>query len=591
MAGDTVRSLTGREWEIRTSLPADDVDLGCGGPPVPGAVVSVLRARGVSDPVSWLRPDIRAFMPDPHVLPRMAEAAQRLARAATAGERVALLGDYDVDGATSAAQLSLWFESLTGDRPRIHIPDRLLEGYGPSISAVEALAKDGRTLLVIQDSGTGPAAAPPIARARDLGMDVVVIDHHEAAEGSPNPEGMFVNPKLPDSRAAGLEHLCTAGLTFLAAVAANRELRRIGWFDAARGRSEPDLRRLLGLVALGTVADVVPLVGLNRAYVRAGLGRMGENAGLAALMRETGREEPTAYDLGFVLGPCINAGGRMGDTSRGARLLASSDTGGCAALARELREANEERRVVQSRMLAEAAGMLESLGGVGAEDNVLVFHSPEWSPGVIGVAAGRMRESLERSVVFVGAGGKGSGRSVPGFNMGQAFLRAAADGLLVKGGGHAAAAGLTIDPARLGEFRAFLRVASAGVRLRPGLVEMSVGVAEAADLRLARALATMSPTGIGNPAPRVLVRGGTLSDPRIVGGRHVKATLREGRFGGGGAALDVMAFEASETALGRLLLDSEGRRLDLSGRLGENAWNGRNNARLSPEDAFDPGHA
>lgn len=567
-----------RSWNLSLPEKMEGITLG-DETWIPGDVVSICKARGIEDVAAWLNPDFRSFMPDPLVLPRMKEFSERLAKAVWTSERIALFGDYDVDGATSVSQIHHWYSELTGVEPRIYIPDRKKEGYGPNEGAMKILASEGHSLVIIQDSGTGRAAMGPISKARELGMDVLVLDHHEAPEDGALPDAILVNPKMPDSKSAGLDYLCTAGLTFLSLVATGRLLREQGFF---KDRKEPDLRLLLGLVSLGTVSDVVPLKGLNRAYVRLGVHRSDANPGLHALMTVTGREEPTAYNCGFVWGPCINAGGRLGDTSRGARLLSSRDPDFCEFMAKELKEVNEERKAVQSRIIDQAIAMLRDEPDLEREDRVVVLYREDWNPGVIGVAAGKLKDRLERSVVFIGEGGKGSARAISGFNIGQAFIRATERGLLIRGGGHSAAAGLTIDPSRLEEFKVFLDEASRGVKIKPGEIEACYGLEEVG-LPLVRAFAWMGPFGIGNPMPRVMIKDGVAERVNQMKGRHLKFRLTQpDRSDVPG--IDVVAFDVVDLPLGEVIKSVEGRRIHVIGKLSEENWNGRFEVRMTLED-------
>ena len=544
---------------------------------VPPQVCEVLHRRGITNMSEWLQPTLKAFMPDPYVLPSVEAAARRMCQAVRDGEQVALYGDYDVDGATSVGQTYRWFAPLSvpGRLPFRYIPDRLKEGYGPNSKAMETLAGQGVTLLVVQDSGT--SALEPLAHAVSLGMDVVVLDHHEPREDGVMPPAIVVNPKLLASLPVGLDYLCTAGLTFLVLVACNRLLRDEGWF-AETGKVEPDLRELVMMAALGSVCDVVPLVGLNRALVSAGLGVMDRNPGVFALMNATQNHKHTAHSCGYIWGPCINAGGRLGDTSQGATLLSSDDPEKCAVMAEALLALNKERRGVQDAIMDKAYLMIDEAGGVGDPSRVLVLYNPEWHPGVIGVAAGKLKEELRRSMVFIGAGGKGSARAVKGFNIGRAFLEAVENGMLIKGGGHAAAAGLTVDPARIPELLAFLQSRSVGIVLSPVKLEL-VLEADAVPMSLMRTLMLMEPTGVANRPPKVMLTGGKLCDIQVRKGRHIKATLRKGRGG-----TDIMVWNCMDTVMGRMLLSHEGALLDAVGRLSINEFRGRNTVEMIVED-------
>ena len=583
-------SVLGKEWKLPgpTSVPSPVVLKD--GTEVSEAVLRIVLGRGVVNPSTWLDAPIRAYLPKDGAFPRLAEAAGRIISAVQREERIALYGDYDVDGATSVAQMSRWISAASGVQPRTYIPDRAAEGYGPNKGAMDKLAAEGIRLLVVQDSGT--TALEVLGYAVTLGMDVVIIDHHEPREDGALPPAIVVNPKLVDTLPLGMDYLCTAGLTMLVLIECNKQAREAGMFrpspntdgdeDEFSGDNrppEPDLRRLLGLVALGTVADVVPLVGLNRAYVRHGLAYAEDNPGLQALMEATERHEPSAYNCGFIWGPCINAGGRLGNTERGARLLSSDDEDECRRLAMELRAVNDERKLVQSSIMDQALADIERQGGAGTPDSVLVIHLPEAHQGVIGVVAGKIKELLDRSVLVIGQGGKGSARGVMGFNIGSEFLRAYEDGVLIKGGGHAAAAGLTIDPARIPELRLRLSAASQGIRREPLKVEM-VAEAGSVPMHVVRSLLLLAPVGMGNPNAVVLLTGGTLRNVQRIKGRHVKALL----VGEDGKKVTIMEWGGVDTSLGKAMLAGEGQRLDLLCKLKVGTYAGTDYVEASPVD-------
>ncbi len=409
----------------------------------------------------FLDPTIRKLMPDPSTVTQMEAAAKRIADAAARGEKVAIFGDYDVDGATSAALLA-WHLRHCGLDPLIHIPDRIFEGYGPNIDAVRALAAKGATLLVTVDCGT--TSIEPLAEAKKLGMDVVVIDHHQTGDELPMVDAL-VNPNRPDDL-SGLGHLAAVGLVFVTLVAVNRELRTRNFWTSEM--PEPDLLGVLHHVALGTVADVAPLLGLNRAFVAKGLiaMRRRDHIGHTALMdvaRLNG--PPEAWHLGFMLGPRINAGGRIGRADLGVRLLLEGDVSEAARIAAELDRLNTERRVIEQA--AEAQAEAEAMAALGLEDKgaVIVTASEGWHPGVVGLVASRLKEKFSRPAFAIalepGGLGTGSGRSIPGVDLGKAVRQAVHDGILLKGGGHAMAAGVTLKKENLAEFRAYIESALA----------------------------------------------------------------------------------------------------------------------------------
>lgn len=573
------KSISGKTWHVPTGRSAPPKVVLSDGTHVPPEVVFITLGRGIADVAGWLEPSVRSSMPDPHVLPRVREAAVRISDAVLADEKVALYGDYDVDGATSVAQMARWIGALTGKLPRIYIPDRIIEGYGPNAKSMDTLAAEGVRLLIIQDSGT--TAFEPIARARELGMDVIVLDHHEPIADGSLPDALVVNPKLADSLELGLDYLCTAGLTMFVLVACNREMRERKGFDL-KGVPEPDLRQLWGLTALGTVADMVPLVKLNRAYVRTGLHYSDTNPGLHALMRATDNFEPSPYSCGFIWGPCINAGGRLGDTSRGAILLSSDDDRLCDTLAGDLRDVNEERKKVQAEMMDSAYEAIEAAGGTGSPDAVMVLANESWHPGVIGVAAGKIKERIDRSVVLIGSGGKGSARSVGNFNMGQAFHGAVKAGIISKGGGHAAAAGLTVDLARVDDLRAYLNEMSTGVVRMPLRADLVIDV-DVLTVALVRAFSLMEPFGMGNPGPRILLKGGTVGKPQVMKARHLKFPLGNSR-----GRVQLMMWHGVDTDLGRTLTAAVGRPAEALGRLKINTYGGKENLQMEVDDIRFP---
>ena len=458
------RSATGRVWRDRLDARGQANALAIAQRHgLPELLARVLAGRDVStDEVeSFLDPSIRRLMPDPHQLTDMEVAAGRIADAVGKGEAVAIFGDYDVDGATSAALLCNYLRQCGLD-PIVHIPDRIFEGYGPNIDAIRSFADRKTKLLVTVDCGT--TSQETLAEANKLGLDVVVIDHHQADEELPQAVAI-INPNRADDL-SGLGHLAAVGLVFMTLVAVSRTLRQRGFWSGTR--PEPDLLSMLQLVALGTVADVVPLTGLNRAFVAKGLLalRRREHLGLTALMdvaRLSGPPEP--WHLGFLLGPRINAGGRIGRADLGVQLLLEEDVSEAARIAGELDRLNQERRAIEQATLEQAEA--EALAALGLEEKgaVVVTAAEGWHAGVVGLVAARLKERYGRPAFAIAFGpggiGTGSGRSIPGVDLGRAVRRAVAEGLLVKGGGHAMAAGVTLKKDRLGAFRAFLEDALA----------------------------------------------------------------------------------------------------------------------------------
>lgn len=550
---------------------------------LPDAVARVLAGRGIGAEAApgFLAPTLRELMPDPSRLQDMDAAAERLAAAVMQGEQLAVFGDYDVDGATSSALVRRFVEAV-GGRCRTYIPDRLREGYGPNAPALLELARDGVSLVVTVDCGT--AAHEPLTAARDAGLDVVVIDHHTAEAGLP-PAVAVVNPNRIDDD-SGEGHLAAVGVAFLLIVAVNRELRRAGWYAS---RPEPDLTQWLDLVALGTVCDVVPLTGLNRALVAQGLKviQRRANPGLRALADVAGiNEMPAAYHLGFVLGPRVNAGGRVGAADLGSRLLTTSDATEADAIARQLNGFNRDRQDIEAAVLNDALAALESdLPGA-----AVFAVGAGWHPGVIGIVASRLKDRYNRPACVIAVDpdtglGTGSGRSVPGVDLGAAVIAARQSGLLERGGGHRMAAGFTVAEGKLAAFRAFLdervrtRVAEAGIV--PSLHVDGVLTAGGANLDLIGALERLAPFGSGNAEPRFVIPSARVAFADVVGTDHVRCTFESPE----GGRLAGICFRAVDRPLGRALLTADGRPIHVAGRLRANTWQGRTSAQLFVDDA------
>jgi len=571
------RSATGRAWRDRLDARGSAQALAIAQRhDLPELLARILAGRGVSgDEVeAFLDPTIRRLLPDPHTLTDMEVAAARLAHAVERGERVALFGDYDVDGATASALLCRYLRQCGLD-PIVHIPDRIFEGYGPNIDAISNFAKRGATLLVTVDCGTTSAEA--LAHAGKLGLDVVVIDHHQADEELP-PATAIVNPNRADDL-SGLGYLAAVGLVFVALVALSRELRQRGFWTMTR--PEPNLLSTLHLVALGTVADVVPLTGLNRAFVAKGLIalRRRDHPGLTALMdaaRLSG--PPETWHLGFLLGPRINAGGRIGRADLGARLLLEDDVSECARIATELDRLNHERRAIEQAMLEQAEA--EALGALGLEEKgaVVVTAAQGWHPGVVGLVAARLKERYGRPAFAIalqpGGTGTGSGRSIAGVDLGRAVRLAVREGLLVKGGGHAMAAGVTLRQDALAAFRAFLEDHLSGsvaaVREKRALLIDGAVDAGGAHAALVELLARAGPYGAGNPEPLLALPAHTLAYLDPVGENHIRARFKSGS----GKFLSAIAFRAAGTPLGQALIDGRGRILHAAGHLALDRWQG-----------------
>ncbi|MEJ6009184.1 single-stranded-DNA-specific exonuclease RecJ [Novosphingobium aquae] len=582
------QSLSGKAWRWR----AGNMDLGDGAFDGGGLgddlVAQLLIARGVAreDLDRHRNPSLRGFLPDPSVFRDMEDAAKRLAAAVTNGEKVTVYGDYDVDGATSAALLIRLMRDLGAD-PAYYIPDRLLEGYGPSGEALVRLAQDGSTLIITVDCGA--MAYEALQMAKDAGVDVVVVDHHKCS--AQLPAALFlVNPNRldEDDEAAAHGHLAAVGVAFVLAVALVRNLRNAGWFAE---RKEPDLFGLLDLVALGTVADVAQIRGLNRAFVAQGLKVMArrENIGMAALIDASRLSRaPTCSDLGFALGPRVNAGGRVGESTLGVRLLTTQNPDEARAIAAQLSQLNEERRAIEAAV-QEAAEMQ-----IDRQHNraVIVLAGNGWHPGVIGIVAGRVKEKTGKPTLVIAldadeaGNGKGSGRSITGVDLGAAIIAARESGLLIAGGGHAMAAGLTVAPGKLEALADWL-----DEKLATDVLAAMAGQSMLLDLslsprgltpQLVTELESAGPFGMGWPAPRIAIGPVHLIKADIVGTDHVR--LLAG--GNDGASFKAIAFRAAQSDLGQALLHgSKGRKLWLAGRAKIDDWANRPQAELHLDDA------
>lgn len=572
---DVETSATGRRWS-GPGIEADRLaEAMVQETRLPLALARVLVARGVApqDAARFLDPQLRDLLPDPLTLKDMGKAATRFLRAVSTKEAIAVFADYDVDGGASAALLIIWLRAL-GRRATLYIPDRIDEGYGPNEAAMAELARD-HALIVCVDCGT--LSHGPIAAAK--GADVLVLDHHQGGETLP-PALAVVNPNRADE-SGDLGHLCAASVVFLMLVEANRQLR-------ADGVQGPDLMAMLDLVALATVADVAPLIGVNRALVRQGLKVMArrERPGLVALADVARMDQaPNTYHLGFLLGPRVNAGGRIGASDLGARLLATDDPHEAVALAERLDLLNTERRDIENRVREAALAQAEARG----LDGPLVWAAGEgWHPGVVGIVAARLKEATGRPAVVIGLDGdtgKGSARSIAGVDLGAAVQRLAAEGLLEKGGGHRMAAGLTV---------ARSQIDAAMARLAELLARQGAGSGEPRDLRIdgllmpAAATAALiaeidkaGPFGQGAAAPRFAFADVAVSGARRIGETHLRFSFGNST----GIRLDAVAFGAFDGALGPLLANPGAARFHLAGRLEINSWGGRNRVQLRLEDA------
>ena len=553
---------------------------------LPELLARVLAGRGVeTDAVeAFLDPTIKRLMPDPHTLTGMEAAALRIADAIVREEKVAIFGDYDVDGATAAALLCRYLRH-SGLDPLVHIPDRMFEGYGPNVDAIRGFAENGVKLLITVDCGT--TSLEPLAEAAKLGLDTVVVDHHQADEELP-VAAAIVNPNRADDL-SGLGHLAAVGLVFLTLVAVSRELRRRNFWTGTR--SEPDLLSLLHLVALGTVADVVPLTGLNRAFVSKGLIALKrrEHVGATALMdvsRLAGPPEP--WHLGFLLGPRINAGGRIGRADLGVRLLLEEDATEAARIAAELDRLNHERRALEQATLAQAEA--EAMAALGIEEKgaVVVTAQQGWHAGVVGLVAARLKERYGRPAFAIalepGGSGTGSGRSITGVDLGRAVRQAVHEGLLIKGGGHPMAAGVTLRKDALAPFRAYLEdtlgSSVEAVRRESALKIDGAVSAGGFNLALADLLARAGPYGAGNPEPLLALPSHTIAYADPAGENHIRVRLKSGE----GKFVNAIAFRAVGTPLGKALIENRGRAVHAAGNIAIDRWQGEERVQLRLAD-------
>jgi single-stranded-DNA-specific exonuclease len=582
------RSVCGRRWRARAADNGDAAliaeRLG-----LPEIVARLLAQRGigVAEAPGFLAPRLRDLLPDPAHLRDMEPAVTRLVRAIQGGERVVVFGDYDVDGATSAALLLRFFATV-GGAASVYVPDRLREGYGPNAPALMRLKAEGAAVVVTVDCGA--TAHDALAAAADAGLEVIVVDHHVSEPLLPRALAVINPNRLDDDSPHGA--LAAVGVAFLLVVALNRALRDAGWYSA---RPEPDLLQWLDLVALGTVCDVVPLTGVNRALVAQGIkvARGAANPGMRALALVGGVNSPIdAYHLGFVLGPRVNAGGRVGAADLGARLLATDDPMLAAELAQRLDGYNSERREIEARTLEAAIAAVEA----GPQSLALVFVAAEgWHPGVIGIVAARLKERYERPacVVALAEGiGRGSGRSVPGVALGPAVIAARQAGLLVSGGGHAMAAGFTVAADQVEALRDFLaeRLGDGrdGERPVPELAIDGALSAAGAVGGLIDHLDALAPFGAANPEPRFAFPGLQVAHVEPVGTGHLRCTLADPiGFGEviGPARLKAIAFRVAETPLGAFLGAARGRAIHVAGHLRRDAYRGGDAVQLIIDDA------
>ncbi|MEZ5648865.1 MAG: single-stranded-DNA-specific exonuclease RecJ [Alphaproteobacteria bacterium] len=576
------RSAAGKRWILR---PIDErlalalsqrLDL-------PEVIGRIMAGRGISleGAATYLEPTLKQLLPDPSTLTDMDAAAMRMADAIINGEKVAVFGDYDVDGATSSALLMHFFAAV-GAPLRIYIPDRFNEGYGPNVSALLQLKQEGCAVVITVDCGI--TAYAPLEAARDAGLDVIVVDHHMAEPQLPQAFAI-VNPNRLDDE-SGVGHLAAVGVAFLLIVAVNRVLRQRGFYNTSR--PEPDLRHWLDLVALGTICDMVPLIGVNRALVNQGLKVMAQrgNIGLAALADVAGLEaRPDAYHAGFLLGPRVNAGGRVGAANLGALLLSCTNELEARRLAEKLDGYNHERRRLESAAVAEAMAEAEAATG-----DFLLLARDNWHAGIIGIVASRVVDRFNRPTCVVALKdgiGKGSGRSVRGVDLGAALIAARQKGLLINGGGHPMAGGFTVEEAKIPALRAFLaeRIAAKihADKIVP-MLEFDAAIQPGgATVDMVKNLERLAPFGIGNPAPRFVLHSVRLVRIDPVGDGHLRCIVAgEGKRSGD---LKAIAFRSADGPIGKAIVGARGGvPMHLAGKLQIDTWQGRESVQMVIED-------
>jgi single-stranded-DNA-specific exonuclease len=547
-------------------------------------IAKLVASRGVTlDNVdNFLNPTLKKTLPNPSSLKDMDKAVSYIADLIRENKKIGIFGDYDVDGATSSALLHNFITEIGGEA-EIHIPDREDEGYGPNMEAFNHLVNNGAASIVTVDCGS--SAFDPLTEAKKAGIDIVVVDHHETAASLPTAIAI-VNPKRLDDD-SGTEYLAAVGVVFLLVVGINRELRQSGWYKE-KSIKEPDLLQWLDMVALGSVCDMVPLKGANRAFIKSGLQVMGQrkNKGLVALSDISNiSERPSSYHLGYILGPRINAGGRVGKASLGAALLSCDDEIRATEIAKQLDGFNIERREIEAATLIEAIEQVETTV---FDDYPLIFAFGEnWHPGVVGIVAGRLKDryNLPTCVMtMVGGEVKGSGRSITGVDLGAAIIAATEAGVLIKGGGHSMAAGFSLDRERIEELREFL-----GERIKKQIGEQgivpTVNIDGALDIgaittEMVHAMEALAPYGSGNPKPRFVITNVQIAKPEIVGAGHVKCFLKGQTKGW----IKSIAFRQADTELGKAMLSNDGETFHVAGTLKVDSWKGRESIQITIDD-------
>jgi len=589
---DVKSSISGQAWVERLDNKSRNTALAISQTlDLPELVGRVLAGRGVEldEAEKFLAPTIRDLMPDPNVMTDMSVAASRIADAITQNQQVAIFGDYDVDGAASSALMSKFLKHH-GIKNEIYIPDRIFEGYGPNPEAIKTLIHNGAHLIITVDCGA--TSFESLDEAKRLGVDVVVLDHHQMGEEMPECAAL-VNPNRQDDL-SGLGHLCAGGVVFMTLVATLRALRERGIYSDTK--HPPDLLAWLDLVALATVCDVVPLKGLNRAFVVKGLQVMAQqqNIGLRSLMR-IGRLDgpPRPYHLGFVLGPRINAGGRIGDAALGSRLMTTDDDHLADEIAEQLENLNKERQAAEARMLEEAIAEADAEMGKGSAPAVIITASDQWHPGIVGLLASRLKDRFKRpafAIAFDGMGkGSGSGRSISGVDLGAVVRSALNEEILEKGGGHAMAAGLTVKKDKLGALRTYFESQLSenveSVRSNQELKIDGALTARSATIDLIELLEQAGPYGQGHSQPVFAFPAHRIQYAKVVGQNHVSFTASAGD----GTSLRGIAFRAADEELGKLLLSNKGQTIHLVGTLNADFWQGQRRVQLRLMDAAVPG--
>ena len=582
---EVAHSVLGKKWSFSSidERLAQGIAQAYGLPDILSRIL-VARGIGFDDVADFLEPSLKNLLPDPSTLKDMDKAASRIADAIEKRQKIAVFGDYDVDGATSSALLVRYFRAV-GLEIDVYIPDRIKEGYGPNASALEKLGGNGINLLITVDCGV--TAFDAIAAGTAAGLDIVILDHHRAEAQLPDAFAV-VNPNRLDD-VSGQGHLAAVGVTFLTLVAVNRLLRTRGWFNEER--PEPRILQWLDIVALGTVCDVVPLTGLNRAFVAQGLRVMAmrQNKGIVALAEVADvAAAPVAFHLGYIFGPRVNAGGRVGESGLGARILSTEDPIEVRSLALRLHQYNAERKTIEELIIEEALAQSEET--VLPDDIVVMVGGDGWHPGVIGIVAARLKEKYNKPACVIAFDengiGKASGRSVSGIDLGGAVIAAKQQGLLIAGGGHKMAAGFTVARSEYPALRNFINMHAReqlqGREFKPELRLDAVLSLHSLTLSFAEQLERLSPYGAGHSEPRFVITGVKIIKPYVVGEKHVSCFLQDSS---GGASLKAIAFRAMDNALGQALLTSASAPFQLAGHVTINEWQGRKTVQFQIVDA------